>query len=317
MALLILLELVIAGAIAGARYVYFGNFVPQPVSAKVGGVYPSGSLASSLLYVAEYGYANQLSVILVVAGTLALGYDVLRRKRALDLPGVVLLALLVAQLALMLSVGVDWMEGHRFLAPLVPLAVIFLVYWMSQYMTRQVVVLVFAVLTVFQAATTVKFAQVSSTSMPIWKALALDAGAVHAMATIAYLGPEQTNTHLAARCRFGPRARYVHVPTVEDVFELVERRPAVYGVVPIENSLEGAVTHTLDRFVDFVDTPVRIQGEVEQPIRHALIMRRGIGLEGVREVYSHPQALAQYQRELDRLVQACDVPLHDAQRHAT
>lgn len=118
------------------------------------------------------------------------------------------------------------------------------------------------------------------------------------MATIAYLGPEQTNTHLAAQSRFGPRAKYVHVPTVEDVFELVERRQAEYGVVPIENSLEGAVTHTLDRFVDFVDTPVRVQGEVEQPIRHALIMHRGIGLEGVREVYSHPQALAQCHRWL-------------------
>ena len=71
------------------------------------------------------------------------------------------------------------------------------------------------------------------------------------------------------------------MPTVEDVFELVERRQAVYGVVPIENSLEGAVTHTLDRFVDFVDTPVRIQGEVEQPIRHALIEVRPADAEPV------------------------------------
>jgi chorismate mutase/prephenate dehydratase len=120
------------------------------------------------------------------------------------------------------------------------------------------------------------------------------------MLTVAYLGPEQTNTHLAARKRFGPRARYVHAPTVEDVFRLVERRQAGCGVVPIENSLEGAVTHTLDRFVDFVDTPVRIQGEVEQPIRHALITRRGVAAGKIREVYSHPQALAQCHRWLNQ-----------------
>src|SRR3990167_3704201 len=120
------------------------------------------------------------------------------------------------------------------------------------------------------------------------------------MLTVAYLGPEQTNPHLAARKRFGPRARYVHAPTVEDVFRLVERRQAGHGVVPIENSLEGAVTHTLDRFVDFVDTPVRIQGEVEQPIRHALITRRGVPAGRIREVYSHPQALAQCHRWLSQ-----------------
>src|SRR3989338_4606511 len=101
------------------------------------------------------------------------------------------------------------------------------------------------------------------------------------MLTVAYLGPEQTNTHLAARKRFGPRARYVHAPTVEDVFRLVERRQADYGVVPIENSLEGAVTHTLDRFIDFVDTPVKIHGELEQPIRHHLILRRTLALKRV------------------------------------
>ncbi len=120
------------------------------------------------------------------------------------------------------------------------------------------------------------------------------------MLTVAYLGPEHTNTHLAAQKRFGRRARYVHAPTVEDVFRLVERRQAAYGVVPIENSLEGAVTHTLDRFIDFVDAPVRIHGEVEQPIRHTLIIRRGARLDRIRAVYSHPQALAQCRHWLDQ-----------------
>ena len=122
------------------------------------------------------------------------------------------------------------------------------------------------------------------------------------MSRVAYLGPERTNTHAAAQARFGRRSRYVHAPTVEDVFHLVERRQADFGVVPIENSLGGAVTHTLDRFVDFVDTPVRIHGEIEQPVRHCLILQTGARPQAVSVVYSHPQALAQCDRWLQRHV---------------
>ena len=120
------------------------------------------------------------------------------------------------------------------------------------------------------------------------------------MRTIAYLGPEKTNTHFAAVSTFGRRHRYLHAPTVEDVFHLVERREADCGVVPVENSLGGAVTHTLDRFIDFIDTPVKIQGEMEQPIQHCLIVRSGVRLSDVGVVYSHPQALTQCNRWLER-----------------
>lgn len=120
------------------------------------------------------------------------------------------------------------------------------------------------------------------------------------MIRVAYLGPEQTNTHLAAIKRFGRRARYVHAPTVDDVFIEVERQRADYGVVPVENSLEGAVTHTLDRFIDFKHSPVKIHGEVEQLIHHALILRAGTALEEVGTVFSHPQALAQCRQWLER-----------------
>ena len=113
------------------------------------------------------------------------------------------------------------------------------------------------------------------------------------MSTIAYLGPEHTNTHLAAQATFGPRHVYDHAPTVEEVFQRVERRHADYGVVPVENSLEGAVTHTLDRFIDVTDSQVKIHGEIEQPIQHYLIMHRGAALSDLRVVLSHPQALAQ------------------------
>ena len=113
------------------------------------------------------------------------------------------------------------------------------------------------------------------------------------MPTIAYLGPEHTNAHLAAQQRFGRQGKYLHAPTVEDVFNLVERRKADFGVVPVENSLEGAVTHTLDRFIDFIDTPVAIHGEIEQVIHHHLILARGVKPANLKLVFSHPQALAQ------------------------
>ena len=119
------------------------------------------------------------------------------------------------------------------------------------------------------------------------------------MRTVAYLGPEKTNAHVAAQAQFGRRARYLHAPTVDEVFHAVERRKADCGVVPIENSVEGAVTRTLDRFVDFLDTPVKIHGEIEQPIRHHLIVHEGSQLSDIAEVYSHPQALAQCSHWLD------------------
>lgn len=118
--------------------------------------------------------------------------------------------------------------------------------------------------------------------------------------TIAYLGPENTYTHLAALKRFGRGARYLHAPTVEDVFHLVERRQADCGVVPVENSLGGSVTRTLDRFVEFIDTPAKICGEIEQPIRHHLIFYPRAKSEEIRVVYSHPQAFEQCHRWLEK-----------------
>ncbi|MDP3722204.1 MAG: prephenate dehydratase [Candidatus Omnitrophota bacterium] len=119
------------------------------------------------------------------------------------------------------------------------------------------------------------------------------------MPTIAYLGPEHTNTHVAAQKKFGRRAKYVHAPTVDDVFQFVEREQVNFGVVPVENSLEGAVTHTLDRFIDFKQTPVNIVGEVEYRIQHYLITRPDMPPSKVEVVCSHPQALAQCRRWIE------------------
>lgn len=116
------------------------------------------------------------------------------------------------------------------------------------------------------------------------------------MPTIAYLGPEHTNTHLAALKRFGRRSRYMHAPTIEDVFRLVERHKATYGVVPIENSLQGAVTFTLDWFIQSRGSSITIQGDIELPIRHFLItlgLTKPRQIAAIKGVFSHPQVLSQ------------------------
>lgn len=113
------------------------------------------------------------------------------------------------------------------------------------------------------------------------------------MPVVAYLGPEKTNTHLVARRQFGPRSKYVPAATVDEVFEKVERKRADFGVVAIENSLEGAITHTLDRFIDFEESPVRIYGEIDESISHFLIMRPKTKQEKIRAIFSHYSALDQ------------------------
>ena len=108
---------------------------------------------------------------------------------------------------------------------------------------------------------------------------------------VAYLGPQATWTHLAAaapvRRRGGVRRRRA---TVADVFHDVEGGRAELGVVPVENSTEGMVAHTLDLLVE---SPLAICAEVLLPIRHCLLARPGTTLATVRRVVAHPQALAQ------------------------
>lgn len=113
---------------------------------------------------------------------------------------------------------------------------------------------------------------------------------------VAYLGPEATFTHQAARSTFGRGARYLAAETVGDVFRMVRQGFADRGVAPVENSNEGMVSSTLDLLVD---SGQQIAGEIILPIRLMLVSREK-GLESVRTVYSHPQALAQCSRWLER-----------------
>ncbi len=106
---------------------------------------------------------------------------------------------------------------------------------------------------------------------------------------VAYFGPRATNTHLAALQRFGSSADLIPVPGIKDVFLDVERGRAQFGVVPIENSTEGAVNHTLDLFVD---SELKICSEILMPIRYTIMSLSG-DLKKVTRVYSHPQSFAQ------------------------
>jgi len=107
--------------------------------------------------------------------------------------------------------------------------------------------------------------------------------------TIAYLGPEATFTHLAAIRRFGSSLEYASQKTIADVFSEVSKRRADYGVVPVENSTEGVVTHTLDMFVD---SDLKIVAQIILPIQHCLVTnctRRNT----IKKLFTHPQALGQ------------------------
>jgi chorismate mutase/prephenate dehydratase len=111
--------------------------------------------------------------------------------------------------------------------------------------------------------------------------------------TVAFFGPAATFTNQAALAKFGARASYLARPTIADVFDAVSRGQATFGVVPVENSTEGAVTHTLDMFAD---VNVRICAEVNMFIHHHLLCR--CGKEELQVVYSHPQVFGQCRKWL-------------------
>ncbi|MEK6564830.1 MAG: prephenate dehydratase [Candidatus Omnitrophota bacterium] len=105
---------------------------------------------------------------------------------------------------------------------------------------------------------------------------------------IAYLGPEATFTHLAAVKRFGSQLEYLACGSISDVFKEVERSNADYGVVPVENSIEGAVTHTMDMLVD---SELKICAQILMNVSHNLLSR--YPKKNIKRIYSNPQVFAQ------------------------
>jgi len=107
--------------------------------------------------------------------------------------------------------------------------------------------------------------------------------------TVSYLGPEATFSHLAGVKYFGQSAKFIPADTIEDIFHDVEHGRVTYGIVPVENSIEGSVTSTLDSFMKY---RVKISGEANLAIKHNLVNYSGT-LEDIKTVVSHSQPLAQ------------------------
>ena len=113
--------------------------------------------------------------------------------------------------------------------------------------------------------------------------------ALQSTTRVTFLGPEGTFTHMAAQAFFGLSASYQEAATIDGVFDAVRKGEVSYGVVPIENSTEGAVTRTVDALLE---GGVMIRRELVMNIDHCLATRAS-GLTTIERVYSHPQALAQ------------------------
>lgn len=110
---------------------------------------------------------------------------------------------------------------------------------------------------------------------------------------IAYMGPQASFSHLAALKRFGSQIEYVPLDSITDVFLEVERGAADYGVVPIENSIEGAISYTLDMFMD---SDLKICAQIILDVSHNLLAN--CQKNKIKRVYSNPQVFGQCRRWL-------------------
>jgi chorismate mutase/prephenate dehydratase len=111
---------------------------------------------------------------------------------------------------------------------------------------------------------------------------------------VAYLGPDGTFSHQAAFHEFGGSAKFKPCRSIEEVFEEVEKERVSFGIVPVENSLEGSVSVVLDRFLR---SDLQISSELFEKISHFLISKTG-DIKDIKIVASHPQALGQCRKWL-------------------
>jgi len=122
---------------------------------------------------------------------------------------------------------------------------------------------------------------------------------------VVYFGPPATFTHLAAIRNFGQSAELIPAKNISQIFTMVEKKKADYGVVPVENSTEGMVSHTLDMFLD---SDLKICAEVILEIAHHILGKGKLG--EIEKIYSHPQAIAQCRNWLEEnmpSVEICEV----------
>jgi chorismate mutase / prephenate dehydratase len=146
-----------------------------------------------------------------------------------------------------------------------------------------------------EAAILRRLAELNGGPMPadavraIWREILSSCRALEEPLAVAYLGPQATFTHQVARERFGAAAELKPARSIGDIFDEVERGRVAFGVVPVENSTEGAVNVTLDRLVE---SDALICGEAYLEIAQQLLSRAA-SLSDVKRVLSHPQGLAQ------------------------
>ena len=136
----------------------------------------------------------------------------------------------------------------------------------------------------------------------IYREIMSAAMALEKKLVIAYLGPEATFTHVAARRKFGSSVRYAAMAGITDIFSNVERGSVDYGVVPIENSIEGAVTHTFDMFID---SRVKICAEIYLEISHCLLA--DCPAAEIRKVYSKSEVFGQCRTWLRSTIPAVEL----------
>jgi chorismate mutase/prephenate dehydratase len=141
---------------------------------------------------------------------------------------------------------------------------------------------------------------------PVFREIVSATRSLEEVLRVAYLGPEGTFSHLAAREQFGQLADLKSQMSIADVFAAVERGKAQLGVVPVENTTDGIVTETFDLLPEFDGT---ICGELQLRVSMSLLSQSG-RLEDVARVVSHPQPLAQCRGWLDRHL--ADVERHEA-----
>ena len=112
---------------------------------------------------------------------------------------------------------------------------------------------------------------------------------------VAFLGPMGTFSHEAASLVSDNLVSYC---SIQSVMSAVESGECIYGIVPIENSIEGSVSLTLDSLIHNFD--LKIRNEIVIPINHNLLAANDVSVEDIENVYSHSQALGQCQPYLER-----------------
>lgn len=136
----------------------------------------------------------------------------------------------------------------------------------------------------------------------IWREIMSSSLALEKPLRIAYLGTRGSNSYSAAVAKFGHQLEYCGCPSIPDVFSQVEKGECDYGMVPVENSVEGAVTPTVDMLAD---SSLQVCAQTLRPIRHVLASRSA--WRSIRRIYSNPQVLSQCREWLGKNFSAAGV----------